>query len=246
MSSTPAKTLITLRQRMSWEALDAGVLLWRRNLVSLLLLFILPTAALAVMLRLFLPGQVWISWLALWWLKPWYDRMILYPLANSFFLDTAGTKKAVPFVHFFRGITGDMTWRRFSFSRSVRLPVRTLEGLPGQGARKRYRALSRGGLEFGIPLTLVSAGIEALLLISLILFCLVLISSFNPDYLQTVMTDLSAIEALMFTGFCINTIIIEGLYVAMGFAVYINARVEVEGWDLQFLFQKLASASPSR
>ena len=245
MSASPVSTALTLRQRMSWEALDAGVLLWRTNLRALLAVFALPVIAFAVILRLAIPDLVWISWVALWWFKPLYDRLILYPIANSFFQKSGGGK-TVERKRLFSGLLGDLAWRRFSFMRSVRMPVRMLEGIKRKQLRGRFSALSRGGLDFGWLLTILCLGIELLMLASIAVFGLAVISSFNPDYLDALGSKTEEIELLLFCGFCVNLIIIEGLYAAMGFAVYINARVEVEGWDIQFLFRNFAASRPDR
>jgi hypothetical protein len=50
------------------------------------------------------------------------------------------------------------------------------------------------------------------------------------------------VEIIIFTAFCFNFILTESLYVCMGFALYINSRVEIEGWDLQLLFQRFAGS----
>jgi len=47
---------------------------------------------------------------------------------------------------------------------------------------------------------------------------------------------------MTFMAFCFNFILVESLYVSMGFGLYINSRVEVEGWDLKLLFQKFSNS----
>jgi hypothetical protein len=43
-----------------------------------------------------------------------------------------------------------------------------------------------------------------------------------------------------FTAWCVNHMVVESLYVCMGFGIYLNSRVEVEGWDLELLFRGFA------
>jgi hypothetical protein len=49
-------------------------------------------------------------------------------------------------------------------------------------------------------------------------------------------------ERFIFIAYCVNYMLVESLYAAMGFGVYINSRVETEGWDLQLLFQQFEKA----
>jgi hypothetical protein len=44
-----------------------------------------------------------------------------------------------------------------------------------------------------------------------------------------------------YTGWCVNFLVVESIYVCMGFGLYLNSRVEVEGWDLELLFRKFAA-----
>jgi hypothetical protein len=34
--------------------------------------------------------------------------------------------------------------------------------------------------------------------------------------------------------------LVETLYVCMGFSLYINSRIEVEGWDIEITFRSFA------
>jgi hypothetical protein len=43
-----------------------------------------------------------------------------------------------------------------------------------------------------------------------------------------------------YCAYCFNYMLVESLYVSMGLALYINCRVEMEGWDLELLFRKFA------
>jgi hypothetical protein len=63
---------------------------------------------------------------------------------------------------------------------------------------------------------------------------------FFPAALTYLGYNSEMVELLIFIAFCFNYILVESLYVCMGFGLYINSRVEVEGWDLQILFQKFA------
>jgi hypothetical protein len=65
---------------------------------------------------------------------------------------------------------------------------------------------------------------------------------FLPDAFFSIGDFLAQEEVFVFIAYCVNYMLIGSLYGAMGFGVYINSRVETEGWDLQILFQKFESA----
>jgi hypothetical protein len=85
--------------------------------------------------------------------------------------------------------------------------------------------------------------LEGMLLLGEILFAIMVTQLFFPSALNYARNNLEAVEIFIFAAFCFNYILVESLYVCMGFGLYINSRVEVEGWDLQLLFQKFAGAS---
>jgi hypothetical protein len=64
----------------------------------------------------------------------------------------------------------------------------------------------------------------------------------RPDYVE-VMDNFSSAGVFFFAVFCLNYLLVESVYVCMGFGLYINSRVEVEGWDLELLFQRFASGT---
>jgi hypothetical protein len=73
---------------------------------------------------------------------------------------------------------------------------------------------------------------------------------FLPDLFSSFGEFIGQEERFIFIAFCLNYMLVESLYAAMGFGVYINSRVETEGWDLQILFKKFESskapAEPSK
>jgi hypothetical protein len=72
------------------------------------------------------------------------------------------------------------------------------------------------------------------------MFVIIVLQLFSPTALGYLQNYTNIVELSFFVAFCCNYVLVESLYVCMGFGLYINSRVEVEGWDLQLLFQKLA------
>ena len=252
----PLTGSLKLRQRNSWEAADSGILLWRNNFGVFIILMILPFIALVVFLRFFPPALIeathW-SYIILWWLKPFFARPVLHVISVRFFEPQATFSRIIKgFVKsLFIALPGDLLWRRFSVWRAARMPIRTLEHLSGKAARARIQTLEAGGLDFGASLTIVTTGIFFAILIGEILFAAIILEMTQTIPFSALWQYTETIELLIFSVVCFNFILVETLYVCMGFALYINSRIEVEGWDIQLLLQnfekqkkqKLAPAS---
>ena len=243
----PLTSSLKLRQRSSWEAADSGILLWRNNFFYFIILMVLPFIAVAVFLRLSpLHERPW-SYILLWWLKPLFARPVLHVISVRFFEPQATFSRIIKgfFKSFFTALTGDLLWRRFSIWRAARMPVRTLEQLSGKAARTRIKTLEAGGLNFCSSLTIVTTVIFFSLLIGEILFAVLLLEMIHIIPLASLWQYIDTIELLVFCAVCLNLILIEPLYVCMGFGIYINSRIEVEGWDIQLSLRNFVKQKQS-
>jgi hypothetical protein len=187
---------------------------------------------------------VW-SWITLWWLNPLFDRLILHVAAKRFF--EGGTSLSGLFrglgKSLGRGLAGDLLWRRLSPWRAAVLPLRVLE--PGAGGnrqriRDRKRALSNGGFHFCIFITAWCFVFQWILLAGETLFVLIIMSIFGNLQFSGIAHFFAGKGLYYYAGWCVNTLVVESLYVCMGFGLYLNSRVEVEGWDIELLFRKFA------
>jgi hypothetical protein len=265
--------VLALRKRSSWEAADAGLLLWKRNLGYFIPFFAIPFWICAFALRLSpaliqgnsdgVPGASiftglgffpsggggfplpW-SWLILWWLGPLFDRFILHVAAkrffeprSSFFALFRGLGKNLG-----RGLAGDLLWRRLSPWRAVMLPLRLLEWEPRGNRpriRKRKQVLSNGGIHFCIFLTIWCFILQWVLLTGEAFFVWMIARLFF-DMEASSLGDFFMWKGLYYyTGWCVNFLVVESVYVCMGFGLYLNSRVEVEGWDIELLFRNFAA-----
>jgi hypothetical protein len=237
--------MLVMRRRGVWEAADSGVLLWRKNFLYIIPFFAIPVWIAAFGLRFIPEDFSYLSWIGLWWLKPLFDRLVLHLISARFF-ENPGLAKT-PLLRglggdLVRGLWGDLLWRRFSFTRSGRMPIRVLERLKGKRFRQRKKALAAGGLNFGSFVTFLCFFSEWFLLGGEILFTYIMFDMFLPDLFLNLGDFMARGEGFIFTACCVNYMLVESLYVAMGFGVYINSRVETEGWDLQILFKEFESA----
>ena len=242
-------SVLLLRRRGIWEAADSGVLLWRKNFFCFIPFFALPVTLVACGLR-FLPGNLqFLSFFSIWWLKPLFDRLALNVVSVRFFASREKTAFSFRDIRkglwgMRRGLLGDLLWRRFSPGRAARMPIRVLERINGERFRQRKRTLNSGGLAFCSFVTVLCFALEAFLLLSKITFVAVAAETFFPSgFFDRVWSNDELVATLIFTAFCFNYIFVGSLYVCMGFGLYINSRMEVEGWDLQLLFQKFAAGS---
>jgi hypothetical protein len=241
------KAALALRRRNGWEAADSGILLWKDNLPWVFLFFtplLLAAAPMFFCIPLRMP--VWAAILILWWLKPLFDRPLLHLLGLRFF------ERDVPAGRLFRGLgkslgrglAGDLLWRRLSPRRSTVMPIRILEKLRTGEIARRRRILQRGSLNFGPFLTLLGLGLEGMLLGGELLFFHML-SEFPLSPAAWFLGQCDT-DRLLFLAYGINYLFTESLYVSMGFGLYINSRVEAEGWDIQLLFRGFLNRKPRR
>ena len=252
------RSILHLRRRSVWEAADSGILLWRKCFPYFIPLFAIPLYITAFIIWFLSGGNIFLSCLILWWLKPFFDRSVLHIVSRKFFgtealgagsnfYDTPGSGDPESlslickglFKTLFTGLIGDLLWRRFSPARGSRMPIRILEAPGRRQYKQRKVSLNQGGLNFCYLISILGLCIEALLLVSQIFFgyfFLMFILPFMEYYLW------GSINIIIYAAFCLNYFLAESLYVCMGFGIYINSRVEVEGWDLQLQFQKFSSS----
>ncbi|MDR2552302.1 MAG: DUF4129 domain-containing protein [Treponema sp.] len=242
LKDRPDRIPVTLRRRSGWEAAEMGILLWRSNWRALLLFFGIPLGLCVLGIKL-LPGEFSSpAGIALWWILPLMDRLALHIVSVRFFEPhcPAGRLFRGLWKSIRRGLPGDLLWRRFSPCRSSRMPIRVLEKLEGGQFHRRKQLLTRHGLDFGFTLTLICLGLELVLGMGEMVFIFSLGQLFFPWYFTDMVTFIERGTGILAGVTWINQMLIESLYVCMGFGVYINSRVETEGWDLELLFRELA------
>ena len=240
--SLPFEGSLAQRRRSSWEALDAGLLLWRENFVYFLPFFAIPFWICAFGLCLLPESMRAWSWLILWMLKPLFDLPLLHVISVRFFEPGAGMGRLCRglWKSLRRGLIGDLLWRRFSPLRAAMMPVRVLENVPRRRVGERRRALQKGGLGFCSLLTIWGMALELALLGGETLFCVIMAGILHAD-LVTLFSELMNIGVIFFyAAWCVNSMLVETLYVCMGFGLYLNCRVEVEGWDIEIMFRGFA------
>lgn len=240
---------VQLRLRSSWEAIELGMALVRRDAAAIWkpwCLVTLPVLALVNAL-----GWAWdligLAGFVMWWLKPVFDRIPLYVISRSVFAATPTVRDTLraqwrwgwkPMLHY-------LTWRRLSPARSLFLPVDLLEGVQGGRLRERRRVL--GGAVYGNAalLTLICMHFEvAIGIASLAAIAMFTPLELLPETLRTTWTLLFE-QSPAWVNIGLNVVawlavsIIEPFFVGAGFGLYLNRRTELEAWDVEIVFRKL-------
>ena len=210
---------------------------------------LVPVLCLATAAR-FLVEADWLWSTLVWWLKPFYDRALVLVLSRAVFGEATGAgdvARALP--GFFRtGLVRGLTWGRFDPSRSFTLPVWQLEGLRGAARRRRSALLRKGGRQRAVWLTTACIHMEVLLMFAgIALFFMVLPEGVGPSFDLSVFSwiETPAGEVLVDLSYLVALSLIEPLYVASGFTLYLNRRTELEGWDIEIAFRQLAARRAS-
>jgi hypothetical protein len=234
-----------LRSRPPYEAADLGVLLlrslWRPTLAAWLAC-VLPLQ-LCVLLTFDSVHPAW-SYLALWWLKPVYARAYGLVVGRGLFGDAPGVRALYRglWTDGKRGLLGDLLWRRLDPARTLVAPVALLEGLTGGAAARRRRTLGEGSTSTVGLVLAACVAMELAIMLGLIIAGQMLV----PEEAGWIAEDLWSLGAqsvsryTMLASYMLAIAMVEPLFVASGFGLYINRRTNIEGWDVELTFRRMA------
>lgn len=237
---------VTLRPRLMAEAGDLGVALVQRHWRSVWRCY-LPVWTLITALALALTFvNLWAPMLLLLWMKPWMDRTLLFVLSRAVFNQPTDwavlwqQRKAV----WGRQLWSSLFWLRFSPWRSYVLPLTQLEGQRGKSLRQRRSQILNGHRGAGFALQWVFSSMELILTMGAVALML----SFAPqgtgrDFWQwlTETEGHLSTELLLNALYACTVLLVEPFFVAAGFAMYLNRRVELEAWDVEQEFRRAFS-----
>lgn len=241
---------VALRPRTPQEAMDLGMSMLRahaRRVWSAWLIFTLPIFLLCQGLAWGV-GAPWLGLLLPWWLRPLFDRIPLYVLSRAVFEqapDWRATLKGQRAWPWGRTLAA-LTWLRVDTNRALRLPMDLLEGVTAKQRRARWRVLSRPLVGIASGLTWTCFAFELAISLSLCLFGLWLVpSEALPDSMRSFNQAISLPafrHALVWIASGVTYVsmsIVEPLYVAAGFGLYLNRRTQLEAWDIDLAFRRL-------
>lgn len=234
---------IALRPRNHWEAVDLGFALARQWFAPLAALWLMTATPVALLLVYFFDDNMLLMSLLIWWFKPLYEPPLMFWLSRAVFgerppLKQVG-KKWWSIVR--PQLFANLTWRRFSGNRSFYMPVALLEGLKSKARSQRVTILGRRQ-HAGTWLTVVGIHFELVLELGFLLTIYFLVPEelrwFRGD--SFLLSPGSIDEWLQLACWFTAMAMIAPFYVASGFALYLHRRSELEGWDIEINFRRMA------
>ncbi len=243
---------VALRVRSPWQAMDLGVRMVRANARAIWRPYFLLAGSVFIACNLlaYATGQLWLGWLFIWWLKPVFERIPLHVLSHVTFGDHPGFRDTLraPFQWRFGLWFSWLTYRRFSFWRSMSMPIDILEGLTGKRLATRRSVLIGSVSSQMVGLGFICILFENLLMISAVVLFYMFVpteylsNSFETFYNAYITENPSVWIELAFNLLhFLSVAVISPFYVGAGFATYLNRRTQLEAWDIEIAFKRIAS-----
>ena len=234
---------VALRLRAPWEAVDLGISMvrtwWLPVLASWLALFA-PVALAACLLA---PSSS-VALIAIWWLKPLFDRAVLHVLAQGVFGPVprwSDTLSSLPSLVLRSGLLLSLLPLRLSPQRSLTLPILQLENLRGRAYGRRARTLSGRDIACAVGFTAICSAFEIVLLLgAAVLATQILADPFGESFEFDAWLEKLDDPLWLVPLYAAVLTLVEPFYVGGGFGLYLNRRIELEGWDIEVAFRAIA------
>lgn len=232
------------------EAVDLGVAMtrtwWPTAIAAWLPLFALATCVATLVFH----DNHGLAIIAIWWLKPLFDRAVLDVLARAVFGERPRLREVIGAALRSPGLLASLTVYRFDLARSFNLPVWHLERLRGRAATRRARALHGRSRRHAVWATIVFLHFELLVMLSLwAAIDLFTPAPYDQDFgLMGLMRGEAAPwqQWLSIAFYAATVTLLEPFYVAAGFALYLNRRTELEAWDVELALRRYGRRERAR
>jgi hypothetical protein len=245
------RVAVALRPRRNWEAVDLGFALARARAAALFPAFALAWLPTGLLAGLLAGDNLIVAALVLWWAKPAFDRIALHVLSQSMFGEPPSVRDTLRGIlrYVNPGLIASLTIYRFDMARSFNLPIWQLERQKGREARQRAKALHRRTRGTAVMLLSVCAMLELVVVLGLGGIVELLTpgagSSIGELFHVFGSNETTAGRQWSTYGFWLLAVVaIEPFFVAGGFALYLNRRIELEAWDIELAFRRLAARVP--
>ena len=237
------RTSARIAPRTAWQAMDMGTRLyqhWWRPLTGIWLASTLLPGLLLLVVAVHGQSPGWAAFL-FWWLKPLWEAPLLEFIARALFEPETRVRDALwRLPRLLRSTLPFLLWRRLDPARAFHLPVSQLEGQRGEGYSKRTRTLALGESNHAGTCTILMLHIEQVAGYALLILGFMLLPT------QLGVEDIQWFGDMndqMGTGFLVAwylaMLVCEPLYVCMSFALYLNKRTWLEGWDLELGLRRI-------
>lgn len=227
---------IRLRRRGKLEAVDLGVRLCQSAAGSVFPCYLAVAVPVILLSLASFEIASWLPSVALWCAKPWLDRTVLFALSRAAFgektrpLDLWQAQRSVLWGQLFL----TWTWRRLSPWRSFTQPIYQLEGLSTWKLRKRILQIRAGTTGTALTMTSAFSMIEIVLTLAVLSLALWFVpGDVAVDWWRLLSEDNLAVAFASAAAYALVVAFLEPFYVAAGFALYVNRRVELEAWDVE-------------
>jgi hypothetical protein len=233
---------LRLRPRGNMEACDLGIRLCQVHAADVYRCYLLVALPAMLICAATYPIASGLPVILIWWLKPWLDRTIMFVLSRAVFGQSTGRQDL--WLNRVAVLGGQwllhLTLRRLSPRRCFTQAAYQLEGLRGAQRRQRLRQLRQRAGGAGTGVTFVFANVELCLLLGLYsLLVLFAPEGRDVNLWQSLTIDVGGwINVANTVFYCLVVAFLEPLYVAAGFGLYLNRRVELEAWDIEQEFRR--------
>lgn len=240
------KITVKLRPRKNWEAADLGAILVQTHLISLYKIWLLTTLPFFLLLSVLLYEDAMWSAAIFWLLKPLWERPLLHFISRELFGERLSIKQCVRSFFQLAKIQwlASLTWRRLSLTRSLDLPIIQLEGLSGNSRSQRLRIIHHTASNVSAWLTILFLLTEVLVYFGILALAFLMLPTSageSGDLFDWISGgDSNMSHLLLNISSYLAMSLLAPFYIGCGFAVYINQRTLLEGWDLELSFKKLS------
>ena len=230
--------------RSGWQAVDLGFLMaaawWRPLFVAAAL----PAVILFIpLLIIFSENPFWAGF-AIWWLKPFWERLPLYFASRRIFAEGSNTIGILSQTRslYLKDLLPWLLWRRLSVQRAFDAPVTVLEGLTGKDRSSRLKVLHGKYSDVAMGNQFVCLCFEMIVLVGIIILSTFFIpDDFGLDTHDSI-DDLTLVGEWLYTLSAFAAMMLVMPFHSMaGFALYLNRRIELEAWDIEISFRNLAN-----
>ncbi len=232
---------VAWRMRTRWEGSDLGVRLLQSAWQPVFRCYIAVAVPTFLLFGAGFAFATWLPVLLIWLSKPWLDRTILFALSRALFGETTNptdvwrSRRPVWWSQWLSALT----LRRLSASRSFTQPIMQLEGLRGSALRARVSLVAgrhRGTARY---LTQCFSVAESALTVSLIALEFWLAPHHDAVSWSEMASGGGPVSAVrLYVYYAMVVAFLEPFYVAAGFGMYLNRRVELEAWDIEQEFRR--------
>lgn len=235
---------IRLRVGSAMEVADLGVRLCQHAARSIYRCYLVVLFPMAIICGATFSIAPWLPSLLLWCAKPWLDRTVLFVLARAAFgqQTTIGELWQSQREVWWRQFFWTWTQRRLSPWRSLTQPVFQLEGTSVWKLRKRLRLIRTGQSRTALLVTSAYSFAELCLCVALMSLWIWFMPAQEHVTINELFKNSVPVQLAWISTYAVVIGFLEPFYVAAGFTMYLNRRVQLEAWDIEQEFRRAFAA----